>query len=103
MQSGLKEGIKCVHGVPRTKDLFTFDEGLADKQAPFITVVRPLVSALQLLEQSGDADEDGVEPSGPDPDHIKALIEDAIVLLGNARCRLNSWRQNFFRIFNRCR
>jgi hypothetical protein len=75
--------------------LFTFDEGLADKQAPFIFVVRPLVSALQALEQT-EVDVDRDEPSGPDPDHIKALIEDAIVLLGNAHCRLNIWRQKRF-------
>ena len=85
MQTGMKEDIKRVHGLSRTKDLFTFDEGLADKQAPFISVVRPLVSALQALEPT-EVDLDGEEPSGPDPDHVKALIEDAIVLLGNAHC-----------------
>ena len=95
MQTGMKEDIKRVHGLSRTKDLFTFDEGLADKQAPFISVVRPLVSALQALEPT-EVDVDGDEPSGPDPDHIKALIEDAIVLLGNAHCRLNIWRQKRF-------
>jgi hypothetical protein len=81
MQTGMKEDIKRVHGLSRTKDLFTFDEGLADKQAPFISVVRPLVSALQALEPT-EVDVGGDELS--DPDHIKALIEDAIVLLGNA-------------------
>ena len=95
MQTGMKEDIKRVHGLSRTKDLFTFDEGLADKQAPFIFVVRPLVSALQALEQT-EVDVDRDEPSGPDPDHIKALIEVAIVLLGNAHCRLNIWRQKRF-------
>ncbi|CAB4008128.1 Hypothetical predicted protein [Paramuricea clavata] len=95
MQTGMKEDIKRVHGLSRTKDLFTFDEGLADKQAPFISVVRPLVSALQALEPT-EVDVDEVEPSGPDPDHIKALIEDAIVLLGNAHCRRNIWRQKRF-------
>ena len=95
MQTGMKEDIKRVHGLSRTKDLFTFDEGIADKQAPFISVVRPLVSALQALEPT-EVDVDGDGPSGPDPDHIKALIEDAIVLLGNAHCRLNIWRQKRF-------
>ncbi|CAB4019461.1 Hypothetical predicted protein [Paramuricea clavata] len=85
MQTEMKEKIKRVHGLSQTKDLFTFDEGLADKQAPFISVVRPLVSALQALEPT-EVDVDGDEPSGPDPDH-------AIVLLGNAHCRLNIWRQ----------
>ena len=95
MQTGMKEDIKRVHGLSRTKDLFIFDEGLADKQAPFIYIVRPLVSTLQALEPT-KMDIDGDEPSGPDRDHIKALIEDAIVLLGNAHCRLNNWRKKSF-------
>ncbi|XP_022806778.1 uncharacterized protein LOC111343852 [Stylophora pistillata] len=95
MQSGMKEDAKRVHGLSRTKDLFTFDEGLAAKQAPFMSV-RPLVSALQALEPTGEVNVDEDEPSSPDPDHIKALIEDAIVLLGNAHCCLNSWRQQRF-------
>ena len=95
----MKEDIKRVHGLFRTKDLFTFDEGLADKQAHFNSVVRPLVSALQELDQTGEADVDGDEPLVPDPDHIKSLIEDAIVLLGSAHCRLNSWRQKRFAEF----
>ena len=49
----------------------------------------------------GGVNDDGedVQGSGPDPDHIKALIEDAIVLLGNAHCRLNSWRLRRFAEF----
>ena len=99
MQTGMKDDIKRVHGFAKTKDLFTFDDGLADKQAPFISAVRPLVCALQSLEMDGGVDDDGEEIQGPDPDHIKALIEDAIVLLGNAHCRLNSWRQRRFAEF----
>ena len=98
MQTGMKDDIKRVHGFTKTKDVFTFDDGLADKQAPFISAVRPLVCALQSLEMVGGVD-DGEEIPGPDPDHIKALIEDAIVLLGNAHCRLNSWRQRRFAKF----
>jgi hypothetical protein len=98
MQSGMKEDIKRHHGIPRTKELFSFDEGLAERQAPFICVVRPLVSALQALEPVAKDDDDEVD-QGPDPDHIKALIEDAIVLLGNAHCRLNTWRQKRFAEF----
>lgn len=97
MQSGIKEDIKRVHGLSRTKDLLTFDEGLAANQAPFISVVRPLVSALQALEPAGEVNVDEDEPLGPDPDHIKALIEDAIVLLGNAHCRLNQLATTTFR------
>ncbi|PFX25106.1 hypothetical protein AWC38_SpisGene10283 [Stylophora pistillata] len=62
----------------------------AAKQAPVIFVVRPLVSALQALEPTGEVNVDEDEPSGPDPNHIKALIEDAIVQLGNVDCHLNS-------------
>lgn len=58
MQSGTKEDTKRVHGLSRTKDLFAFDEGLAAKQAPFISVIRPLVSALQALERTGEANVD---------------------------------------------
>ena len=99
MQTGMKDDIKRVHGFTKTKDVFTFDDGLADKQAPFISAVRPLVCALQSLEMVGGVGDDGEEIPGPDPDHIKALIEDAIVLLGNAHCRLNSWRQRRFAEF----
>ena len=96
MQTGMKDDIKRVHGFTKTKDVFTFDDGLADKQAPFISAVRPLVCTLQSPEMVGGVDDDGEEIPGPDPDYIKALIEDAIVLLGNAHCRLNSWRQRRF-------
>ena len=33
---------------------------------------------------------------GPDPDDIKAYLVNALVLLGNANFRLNSWRQKRF-------
>ena len=32
----------------------------------------------------------------PDPEEIKSLLEDALVLLGNANIRLNQWRQKRF-------
>ena len=99
MQTGMKDDIKRVHGFTKTKDVFSFDDGLADKQAPFISAVRPLVCALQSLEMVGGVDDDGEEIPAPDSDHIKALIEDAVVLLGNAHCRLNSWRQRQFAEF----
>ena len=56
MQTGMKDDIKRVHGFTKTKDVFTFDDGLADKQAPFISAVRPLVCALQSLEMVGGVD-----------------------------------------------
>ncbi|CAB4007132.1 Hypothetical predicted protein, partial [Paramuricea clavata] len=33
---------------------------------------------------------------GPDPDLVKGMLEDALVLLGNANVRLNSWQQRRF-------
>ena len=51
---------------------------------------RPLLAAL-TIDNSGGEDED----EGPDPDAIKDLLEDALVLLGNAN-RLNAWRQKRF-------
>jgi hypothetical protein len=44
MPTGMKEDIKRVHGLSRTKDLFTFDEGLADKHPLF-----PLFDHLSVL------------------------------------------------------
>ena len=42
--------------------------------------------------------EDG-EPDGPNPDNIKAMLEDALVILGNANAQLNGWRQRRFSEF----
>ena len=36
------------------------------------------------------------ETGAPDPDVIKGMLEDALVFLGNATVRLNSWRQHRF-------
>ena len=99
MQTRMKDDIKSVHRFTKTKYVFTFDDGLGDKQTSFIFAVRPLVWALQSLEMVGGVDDDGEEIQGSDPDHIKALIGDAIVLLGNAHCRLYSWRQRQFAEF----
>ena len=43
VQTAMKDDIKRVHGFATTKDVFTFDDGFADKQARFISAVRPLV------------------------------------------------------------
>ena len=53
MKTGIKDDIKRVHGFTKTKDVFTFDDALADKQALFISAVRPLVCGLQSLEMVG--------------------------------------------------
>ena len=51
--------------------------------------------SLDRLANSGGEDED----KGPDPDTNKDLLEDALVLLGNANFRLNAWRQKCFSEF----
>ena len=93
MEAGMKEELKKRHGYTKTKDLFTFDDGLAERQSAFFLVARPLLAALTALDNSGGEDE------GPDPYTIKDLLEDALVLLGNANFRLNAWRQKRFSEF----
>ena len=95
MEAGMKEELKKRHGYTKTKDLFTFNDGLAERQSAFLVVARPLLAALTALDNSGGEDED----DGPDPDTIKDLLEDALVLLGNANFRLNAWRQKPFSEF----
>ncbi|PFX18468.1 ATP-dependent DNA helicase Q1 [Stylophora pistillata] len=51
-------------------------------------------AALEILEDPVGEDDEGV-----DPDEIKGLLEDALVLLGNANIRLNNWRQKRFSEF----
>ena len=54
---------------------------------------------MDLLEELPNPDKSD-EGNGPDPDEIKAYLEDALVLLvmpiGNAKFRLNAWRQKRF-------
>lgn len=91
----MKEELKKRHVYTKTKELFTFDDGLAEHQSAFLVVARPLLAVLTALDCSGGEDED----EGPDPDAIKDLLEDALVLLGNANFRLNAWRQKRFSEF----
>ena len=91
METEMKEDIKKKHGHHKTKDSFAFDDGLAERQAPILTAVRPIVAALEALEFNPDE-----EDSGPEPDDIKVMLEDALALLGNAVFRLNAWRQRRF-------
>ena len=91
----MKGELKKRHGYTKTKELFPFDDGLAERQSAFLIMARPLLAALTALDSSGGEDED----EGPDPDAIKDLLEDALVLLGNANFRLNAWRQNRFSEF----
>ena len=95
MEAGMKEELKKRHGYIKTRDLFSFDDGLAERQSAFLVVARPLLAALTALDNSEGEDDD----EGPDPDAIKDLLEDALVLLGNANFRLNAWRQKRFSEF----
>ena len=81
METGVKEDIKKKHGYLKTKEIFSFDVGLAEYQAPLLTAI------------DTDNEEDN---SGPEPDDIKVMIEDALALLGNAVFRLNAWRPKRF-------
>ena len=96
METGMKEDIRKKHGHSKTKEVFSFDDGLAEKQSAFLLAARPIVAALTTLDGTGeDIDED----EAPDPDVIRGMLEDALVLLGNANARLNSWRQRRFADF----
>lgn len=93
LEAGMKEALRKHHGHLKTKDVLAFDEGLAEQQAPFVMVARPLLAALTALDGPGE------EGEGPDPDSIKDYLEDALVMLGNAHVRLNNWRQRRFSEF----
>jgi len=95
MEAGMKEELKKRNGYTKTKEIFAFDDGLAERQSAFFVVARPLLAALTSLDNSVEEDED----EGPDPDAIKDLLEDALVLLENANFRLNAWRQKRFSEF----
>ena len=42
--------------------------------------MRPIVAALEALDFNPEKDED----SGPEPDDMKVILEDALAVLGNA-------------------
>lgn len=91
MKAGMKEELRKCHGYSKTKESLAFDDGLVERQGPFLIVARPILAALEALDTSTEEDEGGV-----DPDTIKDLLEDALVLLGNANARLNARRQHRF-------
>ena len=99
MKTGTREYTKQKFGYHKTKEVFTSDDGLVEKKAPFLAFVRPVTAALDLLEELPNPDESD-EGNGPDPDEIKAYLEDALGLLvmpiGNANFQLNAWRQERF-------
>ena len=95
MEAGMKEDLRNCHGYQKTKEVLAFDEGLSEKQASYICVARPILSAVSALDAIS---EDG-EPDGSDPYTIKAMLEDALVMLGNVNARLNGWCQRRFSEF----
>ena len=50
MEAGMKEELKKRHGYTNTKDLFSFDDGLAERQSAFLVVAHPLLAALTALD-----------------------------------------------------
>ena len=79
-------------GILKPKRFFSFDDGLAEQQGPFLTVARPILAALMNLDSPSNDEGEG----GPDPQVVREMLEDALVLLGNANARLNVWRQRRF-------
>lgn len=53
MEAGMKDDIKKRHGYTKTKELFGFDDGLAERQNAFIVVARPILAALSALDAVG--------------------------------------------------
>ena len=92
MEAGMKEEIRKSHGHRKTKEVFSFDDGLAEQQGPFLTVARPILAALMNLDSPPSDEGEG----GPDPEVVREMLEDALVLLGNANARMNVWRQRRF-------
>ena len=92
MEAGMKEEIRKSHGHRKTREVFSFDDGLAEQQGPFLTVARPILAALMNLDPPPNEEGEG----GPDPEVVWEMLEDALVLLGNANAHLNVWRQRRF-------
>jgi hypothetical protein len=74
METGTREYIKQKFGYHKTKEVFTADDGLVEKQAPFLAVARPIAAALDLLEGPLSPDESEEDINGPGPDEIKAYL-----------------------------
>ena len=87
MEAGMKEEIRKSHGHWKTKEVFSFDDGLAEQQEPFLTVARTILATLMNLDSLPNDQGEG----GPDPEVVREMLQDALVLLGNANARLNVW------------
>ena len=46
MEAGMKEEIRKSHGHWKTKEVFSFDDGLTVQQGPFLTVARPILASV---------------------------------------------------------
>ena len=66
METETKEYMRQKFGHHKTKDILAFDEGLAERQLPFLTVARPIATALEKLDATDVLEDDGNE-SGPGP------------------------------------
>ena len=45
MEAGMKEELKKRHDYTKTNELFTFDDGSAERQSAFLVVARPLCTS----------------------------------------------------------
>ena len=50
MEADMKEEIRKSHEHRKTKEVFSFDDGPAEQQGPFLTVSRPILAALMNLD-----------------------------------------------------
>ena len=71
----MKEAFRKHNAHLKTIDVFAYNEGLAELQAPFVMGARPLIAALTALDGPRD------EGEGLDPDSIKDYLEDGVVIL----------------------
>ena len=78
----------------RLTKVFSFDDGLAEKQGSILTVASPVLAALITLDSPLSPNDDG--EGDPDPEVVQEMLEDALVLLGDVNSRLNVWRQQRF-------
>ena len=62
MEAGMKKDIKRHHNYTKTKELFSFDDGLAECQSAFIVVASPIQASLTALNDIGkeNESEDGI-------------------------------------------
>ena len=55
----MKDEIRKSHGHQKTKEVFTFDNGLAEQQRPFLSVAGPILAALMLLDSPPNKEGEG--------------------------------------------